>query len=155
LCRPSHLSSRTPLPQMFHNWLGERRLSYKRWLESPKSGWRWPLVEKRLEFPVQIAVVGYTALLEAFTEATDTGSIGLLELLAKKSIEPNRELLGLSAAVRSLERCFYLDRRNSYTTNWWLYDANASLIIERLAGQLRHAQSQTFRLAALGSRTFV
>ena len=155
LSRQHDLGPRKPLPQMFHNWLGERRQSYRRWLESPKHGWQWSLFEKHPDTPVRIPSISHYALLQALIDARGSGSMGTLAALAKGDIEPDIGLLGSTETVRTLESCFHLDRERSETPNWWLYEASASLIIESLAAHLRQAQRKAFRLAKLGSQAAV
>jgi len=147
LSRPRELHPRKPLPQMFHNWLGERRLSLYRWLESPREGWCWPLIEGDSDRAMPTNVIDHVELQEALREAQRSGSLGRIEQFAKRCIKPSMDLLKPSAVVRALESCFHLDRAHSDTLNWWLYEASASACIESLAGRLRLAQHQAFSLA--------
>lgn len=147
LLRPRSLGHRTPLPQMFHNWLGERRASFGRWIRSPNRGWSWPL----MNLPGAPASPGnaydHRELLEAMDIAKTTGCLASLSELSRSPISPDETLLRPASETLALEQCFYLERGKSETTNWWLYDADAAEIIDRLAARLREAQRQAFARA--------
>lgn len=148
--RPSHLSTRKPLPQAFHNWLGERRVSFQRWLTEPPSDWEWPMIDgaDTANFVMSPAgdaqCVHHSVVLDALRQSSLSASIAPLASLASARVCPTADLLTASSQVRELEGMFHLRRHQSETPNWWLFDHDASALIERLAGQLRLAQYLAF-----------
>lgn len=142
---PAILSSR-PLPQTFHNWLGERRVTFARWIHAPRSNWRWSLFTQRpagsVEDPCTLAPED---LLEALLAARRRRSTAQLKCIAQSPIRACPDLLRPCDVTRQLEQCFHLQRSVNRTTNWWLYDSGASHVIERLASRLRYAQLQAFQ----------
>lgn len=147
LLRPRSLGNRTPLPQMFHNWLGERRASFGRWIRSPNRGWSWPLMDLSGTLASPGEAYDHRELLDALDIAKTTGCMASLSERSRSPICPDEALLRGTSGTMALEQCFYLERGKSETTNWWLYDADASMIIDRLAAQLREAQRQAFAKA--------
>lgn len=150
LVRPTSLPLRKPLPQMFHNWLGERRVSLSRWLSDPPSNWTWPLTsgptDTYYEPSTDVAFVEYVDVLEALLAAQQSGSLSRLTQLAQRKVQSGDILLHESALTRQLEGCFHLQRNVSETANWWLFDHQASSVVNRLAERLRSAQRQSFLL---------
>ena len=153
LVRPPDLPTRKPLPQMFHNWLGERRVTLSRWLGSPPHDWNWSLTREhdalcddRME---ERGAIKHAEILEALLAAQRSGSMARLEPMVVFPVRPSRGLLGDAPETLLLEGCFHLHRHLNETPNWWLYDQGASVIINRLAQRLRSAQRQTFRMAKL------
>jgi len=149
--RPRHLSMRKPLAQAFHNWLGERRTSFQRWLTEPPSGWAWPMISgadiKRhfMSSAGNAKGIHHSEVVHALRQSSRTTSLDLLASLAAAKVHPTADLLVASTLVRELEGMFHLQRDQSETSNWWLYNDDASALIERLAGQLRVAQYLAFR----------
>ena len=150
VARPIDLPLRKPMPQMFHNWLGERRLCLHRWQSARPNGWIWPLTSRPGDSGrAQVGrppAVPYGCALSELLEARRTGRLGPLSKLAEFEVEPSQSLLRGCAATRQLEACFYLPRGQRDTENWWLFDHEASALVNRLAEKLRFAQAQTFRL---------
>ncbi len=150
LVRPPHLPLRKPLPQMFHNWLGERRMSLSRWLSDPPSNWSWPLTTELTETynepSTDVAFVAHSDVLEALLAAQQSGSLSRLIQLAHRKVQSSDSLLHESAVTRQLEGCFHLQRNVSETANWWLFDHQASKVVNRLAERLRSAQRRSFLL---------
>lgn len=155
LVRTADLSPRKPLPQAFHNWLGERRTTFQRWLTEPPMNWSWPMIDGLdiKSTPANAAptqrCIQHAQLLEAMTEAARTGSMFRLEDMAETSIAPSPELLKASTQTTQLEQMFHLNRTQSDTHNWWLFDAQASALIEQIAQRLRLAQYLAFNHTAL------
>jgi hypothetical protein len=155
LARPTHLAPRKPLPQAFHNWLGERRTTFQRWLTKPPMKWSWPMIDGvDTESPSACAVppqgsVHHSQLMEVMVESARSRSMRELEDMAHARVEPSPDLLHASPEVTRLEQMFYLSRTQSDTPNWWLFDAEASAMIEQIAQRLRHAQYLAFSQAAL------
>jgi hypothetical protein len=150
--RPRHLAVRKPLAQAFHNWLGERRVSFQRWLIEPPSDWEWPMIGGADIANLVMSPAGnaqrvhHSEVLDALRQSSRTASLAPLASLATARVHPTADLLAASSQVRELESMFHLQRNQSYTANWWLYHDDASALIERLAGQLRLAQYLAFRL---------
>lgn len=159
LARPVELSPRKPLPQAFHNWLGERRTTFQRWLTGPPTCWSWSIVDG-LDTKGTAAntartqrSVHHTRLLAALIDSAKTGSLHGLEDIAQAGIQPSPELLRASAQTSQLEQMFHLSRAQSDTPNWWLYDAHASALIEQIVQRLRLAQYLAFSNNALSQVT--
>lgn len=148
IARAANLGPRMPLPQMFHNWLGERRVSLLRWLVDRPRAWTWPLTEEANQATTHLsnrsAGVSPAAVLDALLTAQESRSISHLQKIAMCEILPNIDLLKGSVAVLQLEGCFHLKRNQRETKNWWLFDHHASEVVNLLAEKLRIAQQQTF-----------
>ena len=146
LVRSTCLPPRKPQPQAFHNWLGERRTSLQRWLTEPRANWSWSFVQApgRVAQRTDSSFVTHIEVLEAFKTAAKSGSLSELEDVALSLVLPAVELLQETEVVRCLEQQFHLCRLRSDTPNWWLYDADVSVIVDRIAENLRLAQEQAF-----------
>lgn len=97
--------------------------------------------------------VHHSQLLEVLIESAMSLSTRQLESMVLCSVEPSPELLTASPRIIQLEQFFHLNRSQSDTPNWWLYDDKASVLIERLAQRLRLAQYQAFSHAGLMQAT--
>lgn len=146
LVRSTCLPPRKPQPQAFHNWLGERRTTFQRWLAEPRANWSWSLVQgiERIAQRTGSSFVTHIEVREAFKAAAKSGSLSELEDVALSPVLPTSELLHESKGIRDLEQQFHLCRLRSDTPNWWLYDSDASVIVEHIAENLRLAQEQAF-----------
>lgn len=146
--RPLDLPPRKPLPQMFHNWLGERRLSLDFWLRAPPQNWSWPLTDMRTEQGNELQEPGggipHIEILGALLEAQQSRSLARLAPMLEFPVKHSERLLQDALETRRLEGCFHLQRHLNETPNWWLYDHAGSVIINRLAQRLRSAQRRTF-----------
>ncbi len=155
LTRPADLGSRKPLPQAFHNWLGERRTTFQRWLTKPPIDWSWPMIDGHAPQDARAGAaptqrcINHTQLLDGLLSSARSGEVRELEEMAQASIEHSPELLQASDQMSQLEQMFHLHRSQSNTQNWWLYDTHASTVIEQIAERLRHAQYLAFSQAAL------
>ncbi len=142
------LPSRKPPPQMFHNWLGERRLSLSRWLSAPPQNWKWPLTSMQAQQGNEPHEPGgdiqHIEILGALLEAQQSRSLARLAPMLEFPVKPSERLLQDAPETRRLEGCFHLQRHLNETPNWWLYDHAGSVIINRLAQRLRSAQRRTF-----------
>ncbi|MCF8207078.1 MAG: hypothetical protein K9J82_18490 [Methylotenera sp.] len=149
--RPRHLSMRRPLAQAFHNWLGERRISFQRWLTEPPSDWTWPMIAGADISRLVISSAGnaqgihHSEVLDALRQSSRIASLAPLAPLVAAKVQPGADLLAASTQVLELEGMFHLQRNQSDTPNWWLYYDDASALIDQLAGQLRLAQYLAFR----------
>lgn len=146
--RPLDLPTRKPLPQMFHNWLGERRLSLARWLSAPPQNWNWPLTGMHAQQGNGPQEPGggipHVEILGALLEAQQSRTLNRLAQMLDLPVKPSECLLQDAPETRQLEGCFHLQRHLNETPNWWLYDHAGSVIINQLAQRLRSAQRQTF-----------
>ncbi len=155
LARPVELSPRKPLPQAFHNWLGERRTTFQRWLTEPPMKWCWPMIDGvDTQSPAAHAAqpqrsVHHSMLMRVMVESAKSRSMRQLEDMVHARVEPSPDLLHPSPEVTQLEQMFHLSRTRSNTPNWWLFDAEASALIEQIAQRLRRAQYLAFSHAAL------
>ncbi|MEG1064476.1 hypothetical protein [Comamonas sp.] len=146
LARPTCLPPRKPQPQAFHNWLGERRTTFQRWLAEPRTSWSWSLFQgiRGINRETGSNFVTHIEVLEAFKAASRSGSFSELKDVAQSPVLPAVELLHETKRIRDLEQQFHLCRLRSDTPNWWLYDTDVSVIVERIAENLRSAQEQAF-----------
>lgn len=151
LARPHDMGKRKPLPQAFHNWLGERRTTFQRWLDCPQHAWTWELVSKVRQAEVQLRAerdvdgnVHYLDVLDCMRKTVRTGQLADFARLGRKSILPTLDLLRPHPLIKELEDGFYLDRHQNSTSNWWLFDAEASALAEAIASTIRQAQHQAF-----------
>lgn len=149
LARPATMPMRKPLPQAFHNWLGERRTTFARWLEDPRPDWTWSLVTDpgqpaECEWQSSAGEVHPSEVLEAFNISARSGTLASIEAVACSRVQPSPMLLEASEPIRALEQCFHLDRQRADTRNWWFYDAEASGQVERIATEIRAAQRRAF-----------
>lgn len=155
LARPPNLAPRKPLPQAFHNWLGERRTTFQRWLTEPPMKWNWPMIDGvatespwACTAPPQVSI-HHSQLTEVMVESARSRSMRELADMAHARVEPSPDLLHASPEVTRLEQMFHLSRTKSDTPNWWLFDSEASVLIEQIAQSLRRAQHLAFSQAAL------
>lgn len=155
LARPVDLAPRKPMPQAFHNWLGERRTTFLRWLTEPPRNWSWPMIDgcdakgaPATAVPTQ-KHIQHAQLLDALIRSAKSGTVRELEEVAQARIAPSNELLQASPQTIKLEQMFHLSRTQSDTPNWWLYDARASALIDQIAQHLRLAQFLAFSHTAL------
>ncbi len=151
LTRPLDLGRRRPLPQAFHNWLGERRTTFRRWLDCPQYAWTWELVGTVRQAEVQPRAervadgnVHYLDVLDCMRKTARTGQLAEFARLGRKSILPTLDLLRPHPLIKELEDGFYLDRHQKSTSNWWLFDAEASALAEAIASNIRQAQHRAF-----------
>lgn len=149
LVRPAHLPVRKPLPQAYHNWLGERRTTFARWLREPQASWSWSLVTDGQRHDADAAtsaarVVDHLELLDAFNAAAQSGSVTPIRAISSARLLASHALLSGSVRMSDLEERFHLDRARSDTRNWWLYDAEASVYVDQIARNIRDAQHREF-----------
>jgi len=93
--------------------------------------------------------VHHRQLIETMVESAKSRSMRPLEDMSQASVEPSPDLLHASPEVAELEQMFHLSRTQSDTPNWWLFDAEASVMIEQIAQHFRRAQYLAFSHAAM------
>lgn len=165
LKRESTLSPRMPLPAVFHNWLGERRLAIE-WLignEFDNSPIDWPsfwlpapvlhhsTVHKQSKRP--------SALFDMLFELSDCSKARAYQLWRQLAESPpqdwleNNELKDIAEApltnshpLITAEKLFILPRGENETSLWWLYDNEVSRWVSRVHYNLAWlSQSLTLR----------
>lgn len=136
LTRDNSLPLRKPIACHFHNWLGERRLilPYITHIDWPQF-YLPPIAITRSQRgnPYE--------LLTKLTTLKKPTAMYAIQQLAKIDSQDwiNYDDLALTKSVDSL---FYLSRTESHTMNWWLYDDQASKLIDIIHYQLAWAQQQ-------------
>lgn len=152
LVRSPSLQPRKALPQAYHNWLGERRTTYRRALiEVPSASLEWDLLNTggkalaaRFHAGPHTKPIDVFALIDAFEAAQRTGLLGPLEKVSEAVLIPDTSLLHTADSTRRLEAFCFLDRISSDTPNWWLYDERGSELCEAIVRSIRTAQGQAF-----------
>lgn len=145
IARPEHLSNRQPLACCFHNWLGERRIAlpWARKLDWP-GFWLSELEGSKLSQ----APDPYPSLLSLPSIDRQDG-VTLIRWLAALphacwKTHATEEL------VMQAEHLFFLKRGVRDTSNWWLFDFEASGLMARIHRTLAMAQqSLLFPVQAL------
>jgi hypothetical protein len=146
LRRDGITNNRTATPQMYHNWLGERRLSFARWLSAPPKNWFWPMM-RPLDMPLQLQSVGVSAaeLLNMLSAATRSKMPKDLAHVRDVILAADPGYISCNDYnVQELEHCFHLARGVQETPNWWLFDESAAAVIESLANRIRTGQSALY-----------
>lgn len=141
LIRPAALSTRQPLPCVFHNWLGERRLARDIIARSSPKSIKWP------ELSSDIASNGGSRQADAanrlrgvFQEnCAHPAAQSELRDLATASNESWLETVNLPILER-LEPHFFLPRAVQDSGQWWLYDNDASWAIDTIVKRLMWCQ---------------
>ena len=151
LRREGHLDLRAVPPCMYHNWLGERRLSFARWLTAPPDAWDWPLMQP-LMTPSHF--LPSPDLLTALTYAQQTKKLVDLTKILPVPFRDDPEYISANAShAGALEKCFHLARGVRKTSNWWLYDERGAVVIDALAQRIRTCQSTLFAAALMRQTT--
>ncbi len=149
LRRERHLNSRAAPPCMYHNWLGERRLSFARWLTAPPDTWDWPLMRASMTpHPHSPQFLPSSALLTTLTNAQQSKRLVDLTKILSVPFRYDPEYISVNNSdARAIEKCFHLARGVCETSNWWLYDDRGAVIIDALAQRIRTCQSTLFAAA--------
>lgn len=151
LSQDGHVSPRSAPPVMYHNWLGERRFSFSRWLSAPPTTWHWPLMRPTTTpCPHSYDVLPSTDLLAMLLSARQSRRLEDLVYLLARPLRADPEYISTKAShIGALEQCFHLSRGVRETQNWWLYDEHAAAIIDQLAQRIRACQSALFAAALI------
>lgn len=151
LRRDGHLSPRSAPPVMYHNWLGERRLSFARWITAPPRKWHWPMMRPRIApYPHSSHALPSMDLLAGLSRACQTRQLDdLVNLLAVPLLADPKYISSEASHISALEQCFHLARGVSETPNWWLYDVYGADIIDKLAQRIRACQAALFAVALM------
>jgi len=155
LSRDRHVGPRSAPPAMYHNWLGERRLSFARWLTAPPAAWDWPLMQPSITPPQHSSqVLRSPDLLIALASARATRRLDDLAKILTVPLRAEPAYISAKAShIEALEQCFHLARDVRETPNWWLYDEYGSVIIDTLAQRIRACQSALFAAAFMRPTT--
>lgn len=98
LSRPTLLPPRKPMPEAFHNWLGERRTTFLRWLIAPPKAWSWPLMNNTTIHSssgrpeADSLVMSAEDLLDRLDESARSGRLQPLEATVGANIQPSAAL---------------------------------------------------------------
>ncbi|WP_394132736.1 hypothetical protein [Marinobacter nauticus] len=135
IARPEHLSNRQPLACCYHNWLGERRIALP-WAH--KFDWPGFWLSEWEGAKLSQASDPYSALLSLPSIERQEG-LRLIRWLAGLphacwTTHATEDLLVLA------EHLFFLKRGVRDTSNWWLFDFEASELMARIHHTLAMAQ---------------
>lgn len=135
IARPEQLSNRQPLACCFHNWLGERRIALP-WAH--KLNWPGFWLSELEVFKLGQASDPYPRLLSLSSIERQEG-LTLIRWLAGLphacwKTHVTEELL------MQAEHLFFLKRGVRDTSNWWLFDFEASGLMARIHRTLAMAQ---------------
>lgn len=136
LARDNSLSLRQPKACHFHNWLGERRLilPFITHIDWPQF-YLPPVATTRSH-----RANPYELLTKLMTLEKPTAIYAIQQLA---NIDSQDWLShGDLALIKSFDSLFYLSRTKSRTLNWWLYDNQASKLMDIIHYQLAWAQQQ-------------
>ena len=149
LTRDGHANPRSAPPAMYHNWLGERRLSFARWLTESPAAWDWPMMQRSMAlYPRSSRGLPYRDLLAVLASARQTRSLEDLANLLTVPLGADIEYISAKPSkIGALEQCFHLTRCVDETLNWWLYDERGAIILDKLAQHIRACQSALFAAA--------
>ncbi|WP_330149825.1 hypothetical protein [Shewanella xiamenensis] len=163
LKRESTLSPRMPMPAVFHNWLGERRLAIE-WLignEFDNSRIDWPSFW--LPAPSQPMPTEPSLPVEALLHVTHCSKAEgqkLWQQLASSDVgswlenltnSPDTGTCHQPEVLLAAEKLFYLPRNTRETALWWLYDNEASVWVS----QVHYKLAWLWQTLALRSRGLV
>lgn len=132
-------------PTVFHNYLGERRLALTQ-LSTTPTRITWPgilLPEVRLPL-IRLEPSASSSLSDELRRLQDSNAPvtsrrkQLGQLVSQLIMDPSMMLA--AASDIEAEKFFYLPRNVRHTDNWWLYDYEASLIIDSFVTVLRQYQ---------------
>ncbi len=143
LKRAYNLSHRKPLPEAYHNWLGERKLAL-----SCFNDLDWP--EFLLPAPFENESsnnVPYDcfSLLQQLPDMPREDAKILWKELSRVSSQVWFEQANYSN-LKMIESLFYITRNSQHTPNWWLYDNQLSNCVDHLQKVLAFVQ-QSFAVA--------
>ncbi|TDR69957.1 hypothetical protein [Photobacterium lutimaris] len=135
--RPQSYSEKKALPAAYHNWLGERRLPLL-WI----GDLHWP--EFLLQVPYQESAS--TAIsADCFLQLQQMPTLPrkearqLWEELSKVSYQTWLDQASCSN-LKAVEPLFYISRNRHISPNWWIYDNQLSIHVNRLQKILAFVQ---------------
>lgn len=143
ISRPESLPDRKPLPCNYHNWLGERRLALP---ILHKLDWPSFRLSKTSDLP-PVEKDPYPTLISLPSYSSKEG-LKLIQQLDSLT-ESSWICYATEEYLNKVEELFLLQRDRQQTTNWWLYDYEASLLMTNihrhlaLAQQLLHLSSSS------------
>lgn len=141
LIRPAAMDRRQPLPCVFHNWLGERRLAKEMRLWFSPNRISWPgLSSTIVNSRGSRQADPMNRLLRVFDEncAHPAARSELLDLAAASN-ESWLASLDLKALAQ-VEPNFFLPRTAQHSAQWWLYDNDISRGIDEILKRLMWCQ---------------
>lgn len=135
--RPLGYDKRKALPAAYHNWLGERRLAYG-WMDKLN----WPGYEVKLarHEPANDATSNrILSNLQSLPSLPKEEATQLLKELSE--VKPLRWLEKIDySSLKAIEPLFFVLRGRHTSPNWWLYDNELSIVVNRLQKTLALAQ---------------
>ncbi|EGQ8946931.1 MULTISPECIES: hypothetical protein [Vibrio] len=140
LKRAKTLYQRKPLPEAYHNWLGERSLVLF-WLDNLD----WP--EFLLKAPHQNKLsqnshCDYFSLLQQLPNLPKEEARRLWQNLSQVGYRTWLEQANQSN-LKVIESLFYLSRTSQNSPNWWMYDNQISICVDRLQKVLAFVQQSS------------
>jgi hypothetical protein len=137
LLRNEHLANNKPMPNAFHNWLGERRVAQLYLLPNIN----WPEFWLKENITTGDKNEDPFVLLKKLPFAH--GNIYLIKQLANINKEG---WLQYSDTTRLLEaeQYFYISRHQQRTPNWWLFNNEASKYMAKVQCTLAWVQQQLY-----------
>ncbi|WP_274026662.1 hypothetical protein [Vibrio parahaemolyticus] len=132
---------RKALPAAYHNWLGERRIAFL-WLDKLN----WPGYLQKTSHHDQGSYVSRTpnfSMIQALPSLPRKEASQLLKELSEVSSWAWFEQTTFSA-LKAIEPLFYVVRGMHFSPNWWLYDNELSIQVNRLHKNLMLAQQALF-----------
>lgn len=135
--RPQSYSEKKALSAMYHNWLGERRLA-SLWIDNLY----WP--EFLLQVPFQNStntVISTDSFLQLqkLPNLSRKEASQLLKTLSKVSYLSWLEQAN-SSNLKKVESLFYISRERHISPNWWMYDNQLSIHVNRVQKVLAFVQ---------------
>lgn len=142
--RPESMSSRKPLPCVFHNWLGERRLGLSLLREYGPDHLQWDSLapEALTDSGEPTNLDPLTALEDLFGQAQSdqenefAETLDWLAGLERRAWARNAEEIRLT----TLEQYFFLSRHLPATPNWWLFNNRLSALLDAVLQRLMVCQ---------------
>jgi len=135
IARKNNTPEEKNIPCHYHNWLGERRLAFSL---MTKNTIFWP--QWHLPSPAGKLIAEDPITLLKVLE-NEPGNVHLPIFLSKISISCWLNHLTLDI-LHSLEPMFHLSRTSRASTNWWLFDYEASIYMARVHLILAYCQQQ-------------
>jgi len=134
ISRTKSLPNRKPLPCNYHNWLGERRIALQ---ILHKLNWPSFWLSKTSDLS-PAAKDPYPTLISLPSYPSKEGLKKIQEL--NLITESSWIYYATEEYLKKVESLFLLQRNHQQTTNWWLYNYEASLLMTNIHRHLALAQ---------------
>ncbi len=136
-------SNKKALPAAYHNWLGERRLALPL-----KDRVDWPELLLQVQRPNKLGSMTSQDcfhLLQQLPSLSRKDATNLWEKLSKVGYHTWLDQAN-DENIQAIEPLFYVSRDSQFSPNWWMYDNQTSLYVNRLQKILASVQ-QTYLLS--------